>query len=148
MYLAMARLPSGHLKNRDDQKRMLAAAKAVYEKVLAFMRSAGDEDAVRRLRVDPADIYENDFEHFAAAMCCSAEVGADARFAVYGSPRPVGLRVRRYESRDGAGNLAWHYDIDGVWQQCGEASAISVGSAAGGMPISVISVSYAVTIEI
>ena len=148
MYLAMARLPSGHLKHRDDQKRMLAAAKAVYENVLAFMRSVGDEEAVRRLRADPADIYESDFEHFAAAMGCSVEVGADAGFAVYGSPRLVGLRVRRYQSRDGAGNLAWHYDTHRVWQQCGEASASSAGRAAGGTAISGISVSYAVSIEI
>ena len=148
MYLAKARLPSGHLKNRDDQKRMLAAAKDVYEKVLVCMRSAGDEEAVRRLRADPSDLYESDFVYFAAAMGCSVEVGADAGFAVYGSPRLVGLRVRRYQSRDGAGNLAWHYDTHGVWQQCGEASASSAGRAAGGTATSGISVSNVVCIDI
>ena len=137
-YLAMARLPSGHLKRRADQKRMLAAAKDVHEKVLACMRSAGDEEAVRRLSADPSDLQESDLEHFAAAMGCSVEISADGGFAVYGSPRRVGLRVRRYQSRDGAGHLAWHYDIEGVWQQCGGASASSTGSAAGGARISSI----------
>ena len=134
----MARFPSGHLKRRVDQKRMLAAAKDVHEKVLACMRAAGEEEAVRRLSLDPADLQESDLEHFAAAMGCSVEISADGGFAVYGSPRRVGLRVRRYQSRDGAGHLAWHYDIEGVWQQCGGASASSTGSAAGGARISSI----------
>ena len=135
MYLGMARWSSGHLKKRDDQKRMLALAKSVHEKVMACMCSAGDEEAVGRLRADPADLLESDFSHFAAAMGCALEVGAAAPFAVYGSPRPVGLRVRRYQRRDGAGNLAWHYDIHGIWQHCRDAPASSAGSAAGGMPM-------------
>ena len=64
----MARHPSGHLKNRGDQNRMLAAVKDVREKVLGCMRSAGDEEAVRRLRADPADLVESDFKYFAAEM--------------------------------------------------------------------------------
>ena len=131
-YLAMARWPSGHLKNRGDQKRMLLAAKGVYERVLARMRVAGDEEAVVRLRSDPSELLESDFAAFAAEMGCSIEIGAGAPFSVYGSPRPVGLRVRRYQSRDGEGHLAWHYDIVGLWVPSGQASASSAASAAGG----------------
>ena len=122
-YLAMARWPSGHLKNRGDQNRMLTAAQGVHEKVLGRMRSAGDEEAVRRLRADPSDLVESDFQYFAAAMGCSIEVGGGPRFPVYGSPRPVGLRVRRYQSRDASGDLHLHYDILSLWERQQSASS-------------------------
>ena len=120
---------------------MIMEARSIYHRVLARMRLAGDEEGVARLSADRENLCDADFLHFAAEMGCALEIdggGGGAPFsAFYGAPRPVGLRVRRMQNRDGAGHLAWYYEILDLWRQCdavsrsGTAAARSRGGTAG-----------------
>ena len=115
-YLLLPRRATGHFLSPTDHRTMRERAGLLHRRVVRRLADVGESGSAARLSSDPQELWESDFEHFAAVLGCSLELADGAGgFHVYGSPRRVGLRLRRYQSRDEAGDMAWHYDILGLW---------------------------------